>query len=294
MAKCRIGHFAEAQILQALERRLHRRVRGAHARRRRAPRRQVGRSPSRSSAARTNLGEALRRDRRGRRDDPHQGRGRHRRHRQRGARTCASVFGGIRRLGSLREEELYSEAKELPRAVRARRAGSPRTASLPVVTFTAGRNRDAGRRGALHAARCRRRPSSARGSFSRRGPVAAREGDRRVTTHFARCQRASRAPRLRRPRRSMSGPRGRSILAITTASETCEPVTPSGESDAAHASGLGVSGQRGRGTIHRRSGSQTQTPSVPLAVDLNRQPRAAHNVGALSGASSIPPPATVP
>ena len=42
MAKCRIGHFAEAQVLESARRRLHRRERGAHARRRGAPRRQVG------------------------------------------------------------------------------------------------------------------------------------------------------------------------------------------------------------------------------------------------------------
>ena len=41
MAKARIGHFAEAQILEALGRRLRRRVRSAHARRRGASHRQV-------------------------------------------------------------------------------------------------------------------------------------------------------------------------------------------------------------------------------------------------------------
>src|SRR3954468_21764744 len=41
MAKARIGHFAEAQILEALRRRLRRRVRSAHARRRGSPHRQV-------------------------------------------------------------------------------------------------------------------------------------------------------------------------------------------------------------------------------------------------------------
>ncbi len=41
MAKARIGHFAEAQVLQVARRRLHRRVRGADAGRRGAPHRQV-------------------------------------------------------------------------------------------------------------------------------------------------------------------------------------------------------------------------------------------------------------
>ena len=52
MAKARIGHFVEAQILEALEGRLHRRVRGAEPRRLREPHRQVEASPCRSSAAR--------------------------------------------------------------------------------------------------------------------------------------------------------------------------------------------------------------------------------------------------
>jgi pyridoxal 5'-phosphate synthase pdxS subunit len=42
MAKARIGHFVEAQVLQALGCRLHRRERSPHARRRGAPHRQVG------------------------------------------------------------------------------------------------------------------------------------------------------------------------------------------------------------------------------------------------------------
>ena len=41
MAKCRIGHFAEAQILEALEVDLHRRVRGPDPGRRGAPHRQA-------------------------------------------------------------------------------------------------------------------------------------------------------------------------------------------------------------------------------------------------------------
>ena len=41
MAKARIGHFVEASILRGPRRRLHRRVRGAHARRRDPPHRQA-------------------------------------------------------------------------------------------------------------------------------------------------------------------------------------------------------------------------------------------------------------
>ncbi len=51
MAKCRIGHIAEAQILEALERRLRRRERGADPGRRGAPHRQARTSRCRSCAA---------------------------------------------------------------------------------------------------------------------------------------------------------------------------------------------------------------------------------------------------
>ncbi len=77
MAKARIGHFVEAQVLQSLGRRLHRRVRGAHPGRLRQPHRQVElhgalrlwRDQPRRGAAPHH---------RGRGDDPLQGRGRHR------------------------------------------------------------------------------------------------------------------------------------------------------------------------------------------------------------------------
>jgi len=108
--------------------RLHRRVRGPDARRRRAPRRQVGlhdpvrlrrHQPGRGAAAHC----------RGRGDDPHQGRGRHRRHRQR-RHHMRAVFGGHPRLQSLRSEELYAEAKNL-QARTSSSAGWPRTAGCP-------------------------------------------------------------------------------------------------------------------------------------------------------------------
>ena len=64
--------------------RLHRRERGADARRRGAPHRQVGvPRPVRVRLPQPRRGAAA--HQRGRRDDPHEGRGRHRRHRQRGA-----------------------------------------------------------------------------------------------------------------------------------------------------------------------------------------------------------------
>ena len=81
MAKARIGHFVEAQILAGARRRLRRRERGAHAGRRGPPHRQVRLrravrvrrdQPRRGAAAHL----------RGGGDDPLQGRGRHRQHRR--------------------------------------------------------------------------------------------------------------------------------------------------------------------------------------------------------------------
>ena len=80
MAKCRIGHIAEARILEAIDIRLYRRERSAQPRRRRIPHRQdkiqgsvcVRRQRSRRSSE-THLG--------GRVDDQDKGRTRHRRHR---------------------------------------------------------------------------------------------------------------------------------------------------------------------------------------------------------------------
>ena len=77
MAKARIGHFAEAQILQSPGRRLHRRVRGPHPGRLRQPHRQVEvHRPVRVRCHQPRRGAAT--DHRGRGDDPLQGRGRHR------------------------------------------------------------------------------------------------------------------------------------------------------------------------------------------------------------------------
>ena len=136
MAKCRIGHFVEAQILEALEidyidesevltpADLEHHVDkwkftvpfvcGAHEPRRGAPA-----------------------DRRGRGDDPHEGRGGHRRHRQRGhahARRSSAASAGCSRCAT---EELYAEAKEL-RAPFELVRWVAENGRLPVVTFTAG------------------------------------------------------------------------------------------------------------------------------------------------------------
>jgi pyridoxal 5'-phosphate synthase pdxS subunit len=135
MAKCRIGHFAEAQILQALEIDY------------------VDESEVLTPAdlahhvdkwdfkvpfvcGATNLGEALRRIAEGAamiRTKGEAGTG----DIVNAVTHMRAVFGGIRRLGSLRSEELYAEAKELRAPVELVQWVAE-NGRLPVVTFTAG------------------------------------------------------------------------------------------------------------------------------------------------------------
>ena len=135
MAKCRIGHFAEAQILEALEVDY------------------IDESEVLTPASlthhvdkwqftvpfvcgATNLGEALRRISEGAamiRTKGEAGTG----DIVNAETHMRAVFGGIRRLGSLREDELYSEAKEL-RAPYELVRWVAEHGRLPVVTFTAG------------------------------------------------------------------------------------------------------------------------------------------------------------
>ncbi len=135
MAKCRIGHFVEAQILEALEIDY------------------IDESEVLTPAdlehhvdkwkftvpfvcGCTNLGEALRRISEGAamiRTKGEAGTG----DIVNAVTHMRSVFGGIRRLQSLREEELYSEAKEL-RAPFELVRWVAENGRLPVVSFTAG------------------------------------------------------------------------------------------------------------------------------------------------------------
>jgi pyridoxal 5'-phosphate synthase pdxS subunit len=135
MAKCRIGHFAEAQILQALEIDY------------------IDESEVLTPADRenhvdkwkftvpfvcgaTNLGEALRRIAEGSamiRTKGEAGTG----DIVNAVTHMRSVFGHIRRLASLAEEELYSEAKNLQAPYELVRWVAE-NGKLPVVTFTAG------------------------------------------------------------------------------------------------------------------------------------------------------------
>jgi pyridoxal 5'-phosphate synthase pdxS subunit len=135
MAKCRIGHFAEAQILEALEIDY------------------IDESEVLTPAdlehhvdkwaftvpfvcGATNLGEALRRVAEGAamiRTKGEAGTG----DIVNAVTHMRAVFGGIRRLGSLRSEEMYGEAKELRAPVELVRWVAEH-GRLPVVTFTAG------------------------------------------------------------------------------------------------------------------------------------------------------------
>ena len=135
MAKCRIGHFVEAQILQALEIDY------------------VDESEVLTPAdlehhvdkwafdvpfvcGATNLGEALRRIAEGAamiRTKGEAGTG----DIVNAVTHMRAVFGGIRRLTSLAEEELYSEAKNLQAPYELVRWVAEH-GKLPVVTFTAG------------------------------------------------------------------------------------------------------------------------------------------------------------
>ena len=135
MAKCRIGHFVEAQILQALEVDY------------------IDESEVLTPAdiehhvdkwqftvpfvcGATNLGEALRRISEGAamiRTKGEAGTG----DIVNAVTHMRAVFGGMRRLQSLREDELYAEAKEL-RAPSELVRWVAENGRLPVVTFTAG------------------------------------------------------------------------------------------------------------------------------------------------------------
>jgi pyridoxal 5'-phosphate synthase pdxS subunit len=135
MAKCRIGHFAEAQILQALEVDY------------------IDESEVLTPAdiqhhvdkwgftipfvcGATNLGEALRRIGEGAamiRTKGEAGTG----DVVNAVTHMRAVFGGIRRLQSLRSDELYAEAKDLQAPYELVRWVAE-NGRLPVVTFTAG------------------------------------------------------------------------------------------------------------------------------------------------------------
>ena len=170
MAKARIGHFAEAQVLQSLGRRLHRRVRGADPGRLRQPHRQVA----------VHRAVRLRRDQprrgaaphhRGCGDDPLQGRGRHRRRLQRGhphahdRRRAAAAPRPQRGRAVRRGQGAAGAVRPGPRGRRGRQAAGRAVHRR--------RHRHPGRRRDDDAARAPRASSSARASSSPATPPSA-------------------------------------------------------------------------------------------------------------------------
>ena len=150
MAKCRIGHFAEAQVLQAIgvdyidESEVLTPADEAH---------HVDKwgftVPFVCGA--TNLGEALRRIAEGAamiRSKGEAGTG----NVVEATRHMRQISADIARLAALRTDELYSAAKDL-QAPYELVAEVARAGKLPVVLFTAGRHRHPGRRGDDDAAR---------------------------------------------------------------------------------------------------------------------------------------------
>jgi pyridoxal 5'-phosphate synthase pdxS subunit len=135
MAKCRIGHFVEAQILEALEVDY---IDESEVLTPADEQNHVDKWPFRVPfvCGCRNLGEALRRISEGAamiRTKGEAGTG----DIVNAVRHMRAVFGGIRRLQSLSEDELYSEAKELAAPYEFVRWVAE-NGRLPVVTFTAG------------------------------------------------------------------------------------------------------------------------------------------------------------
>ena len=151
MAKCRIGHFAEAQVLQSLGVDYIDESRGAHAGRRGVPRRQVGvhravrvrrDEPRRGAAA----------HRRGRGADPLEGRGRHRQHRRGGAPPALDPRRHPRAHRRRRRPSCYGWAKELRAPIDLVQEVAER-GELPGPAVLRGRHRDAADAVARDAAR---------------------------------------------------------------------------------------------------------------------------------------------
>ena len=136
MAKCRIGHFAEAQVLQSLGVDYIDESEVLTPGRRRVPRRQV----RVHRAVRLRLPESGRgaaAHRRRRRDDPHEGRGRHREHRRGGAPHARGGLGD-EAPDPARPRRDDDRGQEPRRAVRAGAPGGGASGKLPVPNFAAG------------------------------------------------------------------------------------------------------------------------------------------------------------
>ena len=211
MAKARIGHFVEAQILEALE------VDYIDECEVLTPADTANHIDKWKFTVPfvcgcTNLGEALRRISEGAamiRTKGEAGTG----DIVNAVTHMRAVFGGIRRLGSLREDELYSEAKNLQRPGRARAVGG-RARAAAGRDLHGRRHRDSGRRGPLHAARRGRRLRRL-GNLQVVRPLDACEGDRRGDDALP--GRRSVGARLAGPRRRDERPLGRRARARRSA-----------------------------------------------------------------------------
>ena len=204
MAKARIGHFAEAQVLEALEvdyidesevltpaDEAHHIDKWAF---------QI---PFVCGA--TNLGEALRRIGEGAamiRSKGEAGTG----DIVEAVRHLRAITSEIKRLGTLSEMELMTAAKEHGAPFDLVRARGAATGKLPVAALLRRRHRDAGRRVAGHAARAPRPCSSARASSSPSDPATRAARDRRGDD-------ALRRPRARRRASEGLGPAMESLEA---------------------------------------------------------------------------------
>ena len=137
MAKCRIGHFVEAQILEALGVDCIDESRGADARRRGVPRRQAPvQGAVRLRRPRPRRGAAPHRRRRG--DDPHEGRGRAPATSSRRCATCARSCAASAALTDAREDELMVAGEGAGRAVRTGASRCASTAACRSSNFSAG------------------------------------------------------------------------------------------------------------------------------------------------------------
>ena len=219
MAKVRIGHFVEAQILEAMEvdcidesevltpadEQFH------------VDKRSVQDVPFVCGCR--DLGEALRRVARGRGDDPHQGRGRHRRHRRGGA---SPARGPSARSYEAHDRACLQEALDgsaptkLPRAGRAGPRWVARsTGEMPVPNFSAGGVATPADAALMHAARCAESVFvGSSGIFKADDPVKrAPKRSCKAVTHFAGAgERWSRSS-MRSRRRRCAGARWLAIWA---------------------------------------------------------------------------------
>ena len=156
MAKARIGHFVEAQVLEALDVDYIDESEVLTPGRRGAPHRQ----------AEVHGAVRLRRDeprrgaaahRRGRGDDPHQGRGRHRQRRRGRAPHALDRRRASAELQTMDEDELYARGQGAARARTSSCSACAEQGKPAGRDLHRRRHRDAGRRRADDAARRRRR-----------------------------------------------------------------------------------------------------------------------------------------